>query len=180
MTTSLLQFGRALIPWIVFAVFDVIGAQYDFPVLGELSDHELRSFVCIVLLIGAFFAFHNLRKERDELAQKLDRRSEINAALQELSSLRSAGVALRNQGPRLGSAQVQAWKSQVEDWRANVVSELSNLSPAEVGLFDTLDTYQLVQVPGVTDPDVQDQMQMLLAETGRIAAAMLRWQTYIA
>jgi len=179
MGKSLLEFLRAMLPWILFAVFDFLGARYNFPILREFTDLELINLLYVILLIGSFLAFHNMKKQKDELATKLDRRAEITSVLSNLSTLRTEGVVLRHEGARLADQQgIADWKTRVQQWRTNVLTELAKLSPTEVGLFDTLDQFLTPTFSEVLDPIVRHEMQMLFAETHRLESASLRWQGY--
>jgi len=176
---SLIEFGKVMSPWVLFAIIDFLGSRSNFPIIRTFSDQETIHSIYIILLIGSFVAFHNMKKQRDELASKLDRRDEINAVLENLLTCRERGVALRDQGDSIVTQNdIDDWKDNNDQWRTEVIDELRKLSPAEVGLFDTLDSFQPLQFSGISDPVVLHEMQMLFAETHRIEATMLRWQSY--
>lgn len=181
MLNSLVEFLRALWPWLAFALFDLLGQNFNIPILRDFTDSELMALLFVTVLLGSFLAFHRIKGERDECMKKLDRREIIEAVLGQLSSLREQGVTLRHEGASFEAAdEIEGWRDRVSDWRAQVISQLYKLSPAEVGFFKTLDFFQAPDYSDVMDSDQRHQVRMLFAETHRIEAASLRWQGYLA
>jgi hypothetical protein len=81
MLSSLYEFLRNLWPWIAFAAFDLIGQNFNIPVLRDFTNLELAVLVFITILVGSFLAFHDLVNQRDECKTKLDRKEVIEAVL---------------------------------------------------------------------------------------------------
>jgi hypothetical protein len=179
MLRSLWEFTKAVIPWVLFAIFDVLGQNFNLPVLRDFSNLELAYLIFFTILVGTFFAFHNLLSKLNECKSNLDRRNEISVVLNNLSELRKLGVAHRHASGRLSNqSQIDKWMEDVSAWRQDVIRQLVELSPAEVGLFDTLDEFKAPQFNHIQNPVIRHEMQMLYAETHRIESTMLRWMGY--
>ena len=77
--------------------------------------------------------------------------------LTELARLRSSGVALRNQGERLGEEEdVDRWITECSTWRLRVEHEIARLSPSEAQVFETLD-----RMPALPFPMALNQQHLL-------------------
>ena len=180
MFNSVWEYFRALLPWILFCLFDLVGARLNFPVLRDFTDLELALFIFLILMLGSFSAFHRVRSQRETARRALDRRDAIAQALATLAHLRDDGVALRHQGKRVRTKpQKKDWTIKIYKWRDDVSWELAALSPTEVALFHTLDSFDAPEFRNVRDKIVRHEMQMLFAETHRIRGTSLRWQTFL-
>jgi len=177
----LVDFGKALVPWILFAIFDLVGSSLDFPILREFSPTELAILVFTIILVGAFLAYRGARNEAKRLHSMLDRREVIAGVLASLAQMRDRGVALRHEGKRLRAKLAKEdWTKSIYQWRDLVSWELARLSSTEVALFHTLDWFDAPPFKGVRDRRIRHEMRMLFAETHIILAASLRWQVHLA
>ncbi len=170
MRITLREYFTALGKWIWFLVADLLGIIQqlflDIPLIRQLPLWVWVALLIIFLTAANIHAFHKIRLQRDELARRLNDRTEIMATLTTLARLRTEGVSLRNEGMAIRDTEnSQAWIGRAQDWEAKVVAEIEKLSTSQAELFRTRDWVQIRKISRQIPADLQLHVNMLSDET---------------
>ena len=96
-------------------------------------------FVFFVSLIKAPY------KQRDEARAQLISKADIDDIMNQLGSLRTEGVRLRNEARHKieNERQLKRWKMQESPWRHQLIDTVRKLSPVDASFIETINEFRI-------------------------------------
>ena len=92
-----------------------------------------------------------------------------------LAASYTRGTAIRNQGMQTtGAGPTAAWRTEWQDWHAEMMETAREISIARAENVNTLGTFPILGFPGITDPQMQNDLSELTETLNRLSDFLIQ------